>query len=78
MAVGFVLVTTMPGKEHEIYLTMKKIPEVKEIYPVFGDYDIIAKIDAKDIETLGNVVVGKIRSIPGIAETKTLTTGIEL
>lgn len=40
--------------------------------PLFGEYDLIAKIKAEDYEKLGKIV-SKIRSIEGIINTKTLT-----
>jgi DNA-binding Lrp family transcriptional regulator len=78
MAIGFVLITTTPGKESEVFSVLKKVSEIKELYPVFGDYDIIVKVEAKDADALGSVIINKIRSIPGISDTKTLTTGFEL
>lgn len=74
MPVGFVLVITAPAKEHEVYDKLKAVPEVKELYPLFGEYDFIAKIVADDLNALGRVVVDRIRKIDGIIDTKTLTS----
>jgi len=73
MAIGFVLITAAPAHEHEIYHQLSKIPEIIELHPLFGEYDLIAKIEADDFESLGDIVVNKIRSIEGIIDTKTLT-----
>jgi len=73
MAVGFVLISTAPAKEHEVYNVLLKIEEVVELHPLFGEYDLIAKIEAEDFNKLGEIVVDKIRSIPGVVDTKTLT-----
>jgi DNA-binding Lrp family transcriptional regulator len=73
MAIGFVLIKAAPGYEHEVYKKLSKILQIKELYPLFGEYDLIAKIEAKDFEKLGKIVVDKIRSIDGVANTKTLT-----
>jgi len=77
MAMGFVLINTAPGKEADVYRALKNVSEIKNLYPVFGDYDIVAIAEAKDAETLGRFIVSKIRSVPGITDTKTLTTGVE-
>ncbi len=77
MAMGFVLITTAPGKEADVYRALKDVSEIKNLYPVFGDYDIVAMVEAKDAEILGSVIVSKIRSVEGIKDTKTLTTGVE-
>ncbi|MFG1450189.1 MAG: Lrp/AsnC ligand binding domain-containing protein [Thermoplasmataceae archaeon] len=74
---AFVLVSTVPGKEHEVYNRISKLEYVVEIHPLFGEYDLIVKIDAKDFSELGKVVVEKIRTIEGVIDTKTLT-GIKL
>lgn len=73
MAIGFVLIKVMPRKERAVYERLAKLSEVEELYPLFGEYDLIAKINVKDFEELSDVVVNKIRSIDGVIETKTLT-----
>ena len=49
-----------------------KIEEIAELYPLFGEYDLIAKVEADTFEAIGEVVVAKIRSIKGVKATKTL------
>lgn len=73
MAMGFVLINVAPAHEHEVYNQLSKIPQVVELHPLFGEYDLIAKIDANDFEELGTIIVNKIRSIAGVLDTKTLT-----
>lgn len=73
MAIGFVLISTAPAKEHEVYNELLKVKEIVELHPLFGEYDLIAKVEAADFNVLGQVVVDKIRSIAGVIDTKTLT-----
>jgi DNA-binding Lrp family transcriptional regulator len=73
MAIGFVLINAAPAHEHEVYTKLSKVPEIVEVHPLFGEFDLIAKIDAEDFEKLGELVVEKIRSIEGVIDTKTLT-----
>ncbi len=73
MAIGFVLINVAPAHEHEVYNKLSKIPQVVELHPLFGEYDLIAKIDATDFEELGTIIVNKIRAITGVLDTKTLT-----
>jgi len=73
MPVGFVLINTSPAKEHEIYNSLLKINEIAEVHPLFGSYDLIVKIEVKDYDDLGSILVEKIRSLDGIIDTKTLT-----
>ncbi len=73
MAIGFVLITIAPTQEHDVYTKLSKVAEVVELHPLFGEYDLLAKIEGDDFESLGIIVVNKIRSIEGILDTKTLT-----
>ena len=73
MATGFILISAAPAHEHEVYNKLSKVKEIVELHPLFGEYDIIAKIEAEDFEKLGEIIVEKIRSINGVIDTKTLT-----
>ncbi len=73
MALGFVLIKVSPMREREVYEKIASLKEVEELYPLFGEYDLIAKVVVRDFEELSDVVVNKIRSIKGVLETKTLT-----
>lgn len=44
-----------------------------EVYPLFGDYDLIAKIESSDVENVGRLVLYKVGAIPGVVHTETLT-----
>jgi DNA-binding Lrp family transcriptional regulator len=72
MAVGYVLITTRPAKEMTVYDQLRKCREVCEVHPLFGEYDIIAKIDTENTNEVGVIVTDKIRQIEGIKDTKTL------
>ncbi len=73
MAIGFVLITIAPTHEHDVSTKFSKVSEIIEVQTLFGEYDLIAKIEAEDFEKLGSIVVNKIRSIEGVIDTKTLT-----
>ena len=73
MAIGFVLISAAPAREHEVYNKLTQVPEIIELHPLFGEYDLIAKVKAEDFEKLGHIIVSKIRSINGVEDTKTLT-----
>ncbi len=72
MAIGFALLSISPLHEKAVYETLRNIPEVTEVHPLFGEYDILLKIECGDIDTIGSVVINKIRSIKGVMDTKTL------
>ena len=72
MAIGFALLSISPLYEKKVYELLKSIPEITEVHPLFGEYDILLKIETDNIDTIGNVVINKIRSIQGVMDTKTL------
>lgn len=77
MATGFILITTEPGKEHVVRSRLDEINEVTSRWMLFGEYDLIAKVESDEEYTLTRVIVEEIRPIPGITDTKTLL-GAEL
>ncbi len=66
-----------PLHEYEVYNKLSKLKEVIELHPLFGEYDLIAKIEAKDYESISEIIIHKIKTVEGITDTKTLT-GIKL
>ena len=73
MSFGFILIKAAPALEHEVYNNLSNIPQILELYPLFGEYDLIAKIETEDFNKLGEIVIDKIRPIKGVLDTKTLT-----
>ena len=73
MAIGFVLISAAPAHEHEVYNQLSKVKEIIELHPLFGEYDLIAKIEAENFEKLGEIIIDNIRSVKGVIDTKTLT-----
>jgi len=73
LAIGFVLISTAPAKEHDVYNELLGVSQIVELHPLFGEYDLIAKIEAEDFNKLGQIVVDNIRLINGVIDTKTLT-----
>lgn len=72
MAVGYVLVNVSPGQEYNAFQAMKDIENVVDATLLFGDYDIIVKLEAEVLGQIAKIVVDIIRQIPGVTGTKTL------
>jgi len=72
MAVGFVLITTNPGKEVEVREAVSKFETVVGQWIVFGLHDLFVKIEAEEESELTRCIIQDIRNIPGISETRTL------
>jgi DNA-binding Lrp family transcriptional regulator len=76
MAIAFVLIKTLPGFERDVYYKLFNLKGngISEVYPVIGNYNLIAKINAEDSEKLGYIVFNKINHIENINSTEMLTT----
>ena len=72
MAIGFALLSISPLHEKTVYEILGRMPEIVELHPLFGEFDILVKIECNDIDSIGEVVINKIRSTKGVMDTKTL------
>ena len=76
VVVAYVLITCELGSEENVIDDLKHIESVKEVQGTFGAYDIFAKLESGEKETLRNNAMWNIRNIKKIRSTLTLM-GIE-
>ncbi len=72
MAGAIVLIQTEIGAESRVLEELIRIPEVKEVYIVYGTYDVVAKITADTLERIREVITDKIRKLKDIRTTVTM------
>ena len=70
--IAFILITTKNGKEKETAKTLRKIPEVKEAYSLYGDYDVIAKVEVENLQRLNELRNKILKENKDILYTETL------
>lgn len=70
----FVLCKLTPGKEQKAVSAIRAIEGVVEVYMVFGGWDMILAAEADTVDKLSNLIVGRVRSVDGVAATETLVT----
>lgn len=68
---AFVLIEIGVGKTKNVVTALGKVEGVKSADAVIGPYDVIATIEAENLEGIGNLVTGKIHPIPGVSKTIT-------
>ena len=68
---AFVLLTTKPGTSQEV-VTSRRIRGVKMASSVFGRFDAVLVIEAKDLKELAKIVYDDIASHPNVVHTETL------
>lgn len=71
MVIGVTMVNVAPGKEKEVYLNIKKMKSVREVYHVFGEFDFVVIIETQSLSEL-NKTVDEIRGIEGVVKTQTV------
>ncbi|MBS7658545.1 MAG: Lrp/AsnC ligand binding domain-containing protein [Candidatus Bathyarchaeia archaeon] len=69
--VVYMLINTQAGKEREVVKEAKKFPGITEAKVVYGEYDVIIRIELNDFSILSETVT-LIRKISGITKTVTL------
>jgi len=72
MPVAFVLINAEIGSEDEVLKELRKMPNVKEGYLVYGVYDIVAKVEAESMEKLRETITWKIRRLDKVRSTLTM------
>jgi DNA-binding Lrp family transcriptional regulator len=68
---AYVLINVRPGGVRELVRDLHRVEGVIEANMTFGPYDVVAVLQAPNINQLGNIIAGDIQSIPGVLETLT-------
>ena len=68
---AFILIETAVGKSRRVVEELRAISGVEKVDPVTGPYDIIAMVNAGDLNAVGDLVTSQIHTIGGIARTVT-------
>jgi DNA-binding Lrp family transcriptional regulator len=77
----FILMNLQTNRETKLIEKLYAIEEIKEIYWVHGDVDLLVKVEltrdllSSDAETISQFVHEKVRQLQGIISTKTLIPG---
>lgn len=72
MVVGFILISTKSEVEEEVISRLNSSPNIEEAHFLFGEWDIIAKVVARDFNGVSKIVLDEIRSLDGVVHTETL------
>jgi DNA-binding Lrp family transcriptional regulator len=57
--------------QRKVAKEIANFPEVQEVHIISGEWDILIKVKARDIESVGKYVVDKLRLVKGIEKTLT-------
>ncbi len=73
MVQAYILIQTDVGKATSVAEQVAAIDGVTLSEDVTGPYDVIARIEADDVNSLGSLVIAKIQDTPGVTRTLTCT-----
>ena len=72
MVHAFVLIDAVPARVGPLAVELADVDGVAEVYSVAGHADLVAVVRVKHHEDLADVVTGRIHSLEGITDTRTL------
>lgn len=69
---AYILVNVSTGTEDEVSKALVEFDEVEEVATIYGEYDAIIKVAAKDMKKLDDFITSQLRSLPNIFMTSTM------
>ena len=73
MVQAYILIQTEVGKAASVAKAIAAISGVTMAEDVNGPYDVIARVEASNVDDLGRLVIAKLQDVPGITRTLTCT-----
>ena len=68
---AYVLIDISVGKTKDVLAQLRSHRGVRTADSVTGSYDVIAVVEAEDLNAVGDLVTGRIQSLDGIVKTMT-------
>jgi len=68
----FVLINADLGAEEDLLKKLKAIPNVEDVYVVYGVYDIVARVKADTMEKVKETITWSIRRLDKVRSTLTM------
>ena len=72
MVKAYILIKTASGKGDLVLKELLKLSVTEEAHKVFGPFDVVLEITARDVEAIVDILLTKIRAIDGLTDTQSL------
>ncbi len=69
---AYIMVNVKTGTEDTVCEKVLKFSEVEEVSAIYGEFDLILKVKAQNMNHLDKIIVDKLRGIPDILLTATM------
>jgi len=74
---AYVLFKVSSGTEREVCQKLIEFDDVLQADIIFGEYDVVAKIETQDLSMLEEFVSRKVRNVPNVLVTSTMIVSRE-
>lgn len=74
MIKAYVLLRIKPGMDRNVLNKVKQLNQVKGVETVYGEYDMLIKVEIERLEALDSFIFDTIRTIKGVEGSTTLIT----
>lgn len=74
MIEAYVLLRVKPGLDRSVFSEVKKLEQVNDMDTVYGEYDLLVKVQVETMEDLDSFIFDTIRVVEGVEKSTTLIT----
>ena len=72
VSLAWILISCEPGRERDVYLQLLDMPVVSEVSVVYGEHDLVARIDFENDREMSKMLLEEMRNVSGVQKTETL------
>ncbi len=72
--IAYVLLQVAPGKVGPVVTWLRKLEGVAEAYAIYGEHDVIGKVEVADSQRLDSLIMETVQANPDVIATATLIT----
>jgi DNA-binding Lrp family transcriptional regulator len=74
---AYVFIETELGKTKDVLRAVQRVEGVTEADAVTGEHDVVAVVEAENLEGIGVIVAAKIQTMGGIRRTRTYVRAMD-
>ena len=72
MSLAWILISCEPGRERDVYLQLLDMESLQEVSVVYGEHDLVARIDFENDREMSKMLLNDMRNVSGVQKTETL------
>jgi len=72
MISAYVLMRIKPGMDRNVLHNVKKLAQVKAVETLYGEYDMLIKVEVETLDELDSFIFDTVRTIKGVESSTTL------